>query len=310
MAEIAEFGTGQDGSLVHAITLKNGALEATVLTHGARLHSLRHAGSPNLTQGAETLAAYEGTALYSNAVVAPVVNRIAGAEVPLGRELLLLEANEGPNCLHSGFSGTQALTWQVEKATNGLAKLTIALPDGHGGFPGARTIRAIFALDTAHSLRITLEAESDARTLFNPAFHGGWNLDGSGVLDGHRLTVMADQYLPVTSDTLPTGEIADVEGTPFDYRRPRAPDPRLDHNFCLARSPRSLAPVARLTGASGRELTVQTTAPGLQVYCGSGAGVALEPQIWPDAPHHKGFPSIIAQAGDVFRQESLYTFGP
>ncbi len=308
MAQVTPFGSTKAGVHVHAIELEYGALCAEVLTFGARLHKLHHAGSPNLAMGAETLAAYEGPALYSNAVVAPVVNRIAGAQAELGGKTLRFSANEGPNCLHSGPAGTQALVWQIAETSGAAATLEITLPPGHGGFPGARTLRATYALEPEGALRITLEAETDAPTLLNPAFHGGWNLDGSGTLAGHRLTVMAEHYLPVTADKLPTGVIAPVAGTPFDYRSPRAPDPGLDHNFCLATAARALAPSARLTGSSGRALTVETTAPGLQVYCGSGAGVALEPQLWPDAPHHEGFPSIIANPGAPVRQESRYLF--
>ncbi len=150
---------------------------------------------------------------------------------------------------------------------------------------------------------------TDRPTLMNLASHGIWNLDGTPRWDGHRLEVPAARYLPVDADTIPTGEIAEVAGTPYDHRSPRAPDRTLDHNFCFdaAAAPR---PLARLVAPSGRALEILSDAPGLQVHAGGPVGIALEPQLWPDAPHHPAFPSIRLGAGEVFRQSTVFRFSP
>ncbi len=180
----------------------------------------------------------------------------------------------------------------------------IELPDGAGGFPGNRLLRATYGLDAAGALTLDLTASTDAPTLMNPGHHGVWNPDGDG--DPRKLTleIPSDRYLPTDKAKLPTGEIAAVAETPYDHRAPRVPDASLDHNFCFAPG---MGLRARLTGISGRTLEIQSDAPGLQAYAGGARGIALEPQLWPDAPHHSHFPSILLRPGDTFRQRSRYT---
>ena len=162
----------------------------------------------------------------------------------------------------------------------------------------------------------------------NLANHSYWCL-GPGDLSGHRLQIAADRYTPVDADLIPTGATPDVAGTPFDFRRPRTVGPEADttydHNFCLADGRRPLAFAARLTGPTGLALTLDTTEPGLQVYdaarmstgtcrghsgapLGAFAGVALEAQCWPDAPHHPTFPPIRLDPGQTLRQETRWSF--
>ncbi|MEM9031493.1 MAG: galactose mutarotase, partial [Pseudomonadota bacterium] len=148
-------------------------------------------------------------------------------------------------------------------------------------------------------------AKTDALTLINLAHHGVWNLDGRPSWDGHRLLVESDLYLPMDTEKIPLGETAPVAGTAFDHRALAPIDPGLDHNFCFEPTGERRR-LARLVGPSGRALEVVSNAPGLQVYAGGVAGIALEPQLWPDAPHHPAFPSILLQPGMEFSQVTLF----
>ena len=326
--QVQRFGTTADGRAVEALHLRGGELRVALLTYGATLQDLRLAGTPwPLTLGAGSVAAYEGPFAYFGAVVGPVANRIAGARALIGGQLHQFTANEaGCTTLHSGPTGTHAQVWQIEDATEASATLRLDLADGLGGFPGNRTLRAKFELIAPTTLGLALSATSDAPTLINLANHSYWNLDGSADTGGHRLTVAADHYLPVGAALIP-GAPVDVTGTAFDFRASRSLDrnPALDHNFCLATSPRALTPAATLEGARGVRLDLATTAPGLQVYDGRRlatapwpglmgephgpyAGVALEPQHWPDAPNRPEFPPILLAPGETYRQATTFSF--
>ena len=300
---IETFGTTKDGQAVHAIHLVGGELRATILTYGATLQDVRLAGTPwPLTLGAMSVAAYEGPFAYFGAIVGPVANRIAGASAVIGGRRHDFAANEaGKTTLHSGPTGTHAQVWRIEDASSSALTLGLSLPDGLGGFPGNRDLRAAFRISAPAALTLTLSATTDAPTLMNLANHSYWNLDGRTDTLGHRLTIAADTYLPVDSDLIPLAPVA-VTGTVFDFRSGRALDPAspLDHNFCLPAAKRGLRDVAKLSGSQGVALKLATTALGLQVYDGRGlltapfpgltgqphdpfAGVALEAQHWPDA---------------------------
>jgi aldose 1-epimerase len=164
-------------------------------------------------------------------------------------------------------------------------------------------------------------ATTDALTLFNAANHSYWNMDGSDTWVGHTLQIAADRYLPVTPDFTPTGEIADVAGSHYDLRQPRAIQPGVDtydHNFCLSDGQQALRDVLWLRGASGVTMTLATTEAGVQIYDGRGSmrpgrglyeGLAIEAQGWPDAPNHAGFPSIELSAGAQYHQTTEWRFG-
>ncbi len=320
------FGTKADGRPVQALTLQSSDLKVTVLTLGAILQDLRLAGLPrSLTLGGPDLAGYEGPMGYFGAIVGPVANRIGGARAMIGAQICHFPANEGDTLLHGGVRGTQARIWSIEDAGPDSITLQLVLQDGEDGFPGRREIVATYRV-TGSTLTLTLAATTDAPTLMNLANHSYWNLDGAGSIAGHRLSVLADGYLPVDARTLPTGEVRPVEG-PFDLRAGRVIDTTefYDHNFCLADAPRPLTEVASLTGQYGVTLRLSTTEPGLQVYdgrtlatapflghsgtpYGAHAGLALEPQRWPDAPNHPGFPPITLVPGEIWRQETLWSF--
>ena len=311
------------GEAVRRVVLRAGALEVALLTHGARIQDLRLGGVP-LTLGTDALAAYEGPMASVGALIGPVVGRIAGASAPLGGAVVRLEERGGLT-LHSGSGGTHRKVWTLEDAGEAHAVMAMELPAGEAGFPGDRRIVARFEAAAPAALTLSVEATTDAPTWINVANHSYWRLGGEG-LAGHRLRVAADRYLPADDDGLPTGEVAAVEG-PFDLRRGRplgAFD--YDHNLCLSDARRALTPVAWLAGPAAR-MELSTTEPGLQVYAGHKlrdfgvpghdgcpfgprAGVALEPQAWPDAPNHPVWPPIRLDPHEIYRQETRWRFDP
>jgi aldose 1-epimerase len=313
----AVFGLLPDGRAVERLTLAAGDLRVSILTLGAILQDVRLNGVAfPLTLGSPDLAAYAGPMAYCGAIVGPVANRIAGAEIAVAGRTHRLIANEnGRTTLHGGTLGTHARLWTVTDLGPAHATLTLDLDDGAEGYPGQRRLTARFTATAPARLDLVLEAETDAPSPTNLANHSYWSLGPDG-LDGHLLEIAADRYTPVDADLIPTGTAVPVDGTAFDFRAARpigaAAEARYDHNFCLAASRRAQTFAARLTGPTGIALTIATTEPGLQVYdaarldtaphaglsgqpYGAFAGVALEAQAWPDAPHHPDFPPILLE---------------
>ncbi len=310
MQMITEFGRMADGRAVQAIDLRGGALSVRLLTLGSALQDVRVQGvAHGLTLGLRSVADYQAPGgQWFGTLVGPVANRLAGAAAPLDCRVLALTPNEGPNLLHSGPGGLHGRLWQIKDHRDDRVTLALHLADGEDGFPGNRRITARWTVAAPATLRLELQAETDAPTLFNAANHSYWNLDGTPNWAGHHLRIAATGWLPTGPDLLPTGEVAPMAGA-MDFRSPRTPlpgDPPLDTNFCLAPARRDLTPVLWLTGRSGLRMELATTEPGMQVYDGRGAirpgggpyeGLAIEPQGWPDAPNRAGFPSIRLDPG-------------
>ena len=300
------FGQHPDGTTVSSIVLASDRLSISLLTLGARLNSVHLDGGPNLTHGITDVAEGFGKAQYSGPIIGPIINRIGGAAATLDGVALGFEANQaGRHSLHSGAAGTHILNWQIEQSDETRAVMTTRLPNGAGGLPGNRHLTVEWWLEDA-ALNLAITARTDQPTFLNLGHHGYWNLDASAAWTGHLLQVDADRYTPTDGDTVPTGEIRTVDNSIYDLRSPVAPSDLLDTNFCLNGG---LGPAARLQGASGRWMEIWTDAPGLQVYSGNAGALALEPQIWPDAPNHSAFPSIRYDADTPFRQSARYVFG-
>jgi aldose 1-epimerase len=321
MLGVTTFGTTAAGQEVRKITIGHGDLTVSVLTKGATLQSVRLTGvAHDLTLGSDVLADYEGRMRHHGSLVAPVVNRFTGARAPIGGKTFQFEANQSArHTLHFGAVGTQHKIWTIAALSDTAVTLAVDLPAGEGNMPGNRPVRATFAV-TERGLQLDITATTDALTLFNAANHSYWNMDGSDTWAGHRLRIAADRYLPVTADFCPTGQIAPVAGTLFDLRQMRAISPGVDtydHNFCLSDGQQPLREVLWLTGASGITMTISTTEAGVQVYDGRGGmrpgrslyeGLAIEPQNWPDAPNHAGFPSIELARGATYHQMTEWRF--
>lgn len=284
------------------IRLSAGTTEIEVWSIGARLNGVIWNGSDNFVDGASSVAEALGAKLNHGAVVGPVANRIAGAAFELDGRTYRFEPNEGEDTLlHSGHRSLRDRVWEVATADDLAATLVSEVADMTDGFPGNRRFEARYAV-ADDGFELVFTAVSDAATLVNMALHPYWRLDAGG-REGLRLHVNADAYLPTDDRKIPTGDVAEVDGTRFDFRKMALPGTDVDHNFCLASGGTS----ASLASANIR-LDISTDAPGLQVFTGKTVGIALEPQHWPDAPGHPEFPSIRLGPGETYRQRTRYRF--
>lgn len=347
----AAFGHMPDGAAVEVFTLTNrNGVEIRTIPYGAAIVSIRvpdRDGRPDdIVLGFNTLDGYLTPPPYFGAVVGRYGNRIAGGRFVLGGRQYQLATNDGPNHLHGGNKGFDKVLWRAEpfeRDGSAAIRYTYVSADGEEGYPGTLTARVTYTLTPADELVIAYDATTDKATPVNLTQHSYFNLRGEGRGDilGHVLTIDADRYTPVDETEIPTGEIAPVEETPFDFRTPTAIGARIDaddvqlrygkgydHNWVLNGSAGAspLRHAARLVDPqTGRTLDVSTTEPGLQFYSGnfldgtltgtSGhaytrrSGLCLETQHFPDSPNHPGFPSTILQAGKRFESKTVWTFG-
>lgn len=347
----APFGTLPDGGPVEAFTLVNAhGLELRAITYGGIIVSLqtpdRAGRMADIVLGFDSLAGYLTNAPYFGAIIGRYANRIAGGRFTLDGTTYRLATNNGPNHLHGGVRGFDKVVWQgapfQDEGGVGVT-LTHTSPDGDEGYPGTVTARVTYTLTDRDELVVDYAATTNRATPVNLTQHSYFNLAGEGagkdVLD-HVLTIEASAFTPVDATLIPTGAVAPVAGTPFDFRTPTAigaridrDDPQLrlgggyDHNFVLDREPGGgLVHAARLVEpTSGRTLDLHTTEPGLQIYSGNGldggltgkggrrygrrCGLALETQHFPDSPNQPGFPTTILRPGGELRSRTVFRFG-
>ena len=318
------FGLAPDGSAVRAVQISGGPVTARVMSWGASLIDLRLDGVAHpLVLGSPDFGPYLGPMRHFGAIVGPVANRIAGGRMSVDGCDYQLDRNEADRTtLHGGSAAFSCRNWTLTAADQ--ASVTFGVHHIHetGGFPGEIDVVARYRLDDRGALTIEITGSTDRPTMLCPAFHGYWSLDGGSDLSGHTLSIDAEDYLSVDEKKIPSGGPVAVANSAFDYRHPRRPDPALDHNFCLARTQGQMRRAATLD-AGGLRLTVETTEDGLQVYSGGGlatapatglggrpyganAGIAFEPQFWPDSPNRPDFPSPVLRPGDTYRQVSRF----
>ena len=335
------FGTWDDRPVTRHTLGSDDGVVLRVLDLGAIVQELwvpdDSGARVNVVLGFADVAGYLGAPEhYFGAVVGRFANRIDGGTFELGGRRYELARNEGVHTLHGGPDGFHRRIWERVSSDEGHLSLRLVSPDGDQGFPGRLTVTVTY-LVAGSDVRIEYAAETDATTVVNLTQHAHFNLsgEGSGTVEGHELRVAADQFHPVGPDLIPTGEAADVSGTPFDFRSPVPIGARIregheqirrgrgyDHDFVLSRQDSA----AVLTDPrSGRTLTVDTDQPGVQVYTtnfldGShfgtsgrayrqGDGVALETQHFPDAPHHPDWPSTVLQPRETFTSATVWRFG-
>lgn len=296
--------------------------------------------------GHDTVEDYAQDDRYFGALIGRYANRIAGARFTLDGETHELTRNEGDHQLHGGPGGFHHLWWGVEPFVrpDGVGvTLRHTSPHGAEGFPGTLRVRVTYTLSDDDALAVDYHAITDRATPVSLTHHSYFNLAGHDAGDalGHELTLAASEFLPVDDSLVPTGELCAVQGTPFDFTAPCAIGARLgdghdqlrigngyDHCFALdARQMTGSAPsfAARLCEpTSGRVLELFTTEPALQLYAGGGlhagtpgkggaeyrrhAGIALEPQRFPDAPNQPRFPSAILRPGEAYTSRTVYRF--
>lgn len=318
------FGHDPQGDPVLSHTIRNGGAAATLLSWGASLQDFRLAGADHpLVLGGTDMQAYLGPMQYFGAIVGPVANRIEGARMVVGDQHHMLDRNENDRTtLHSGSSGFSQRNWVFDQVERSACRMVLTHAHGLGSFPGPIRAAVTYRLDNQGALEIEITGETDSATVFSPAFHGYWNLTGSGDLSDHRLQIMADRFLPVDADQIPFGPPTAVADTPYDYRAMRPIGAKLDHNFCLPQLDGAMQLACRLEGGD-LTLEVMTDQPGVQLYNGQhidtgdskgltgrgyGAmtGLAIEPQFWPNTPHQPDYPSNLLMPGRLSAHRSRF----
>jgi aldose 1-epimerase len=344
------YGTTQDGQAVEQFVLTNASgMEVKIITFGGIITSLhvpdRNGVFESVVLGANTLEDYENRTPYFGCITGRYANRIAKGQFKLDGTTYTLATNNGVNHLHGGDVGFSKRVWQAEPSTAAdsvALKLTYVSPDGEEGYPGTVTSTVTYTLTNDNALRIDYHATTDKASPVNLTNHTYFNLggDGSGTVLDHIILLNCDHYIPTDSTLIPTGEIAPVAGTPFDFRKPRAIGSHIrsthpqvvggrgyDHCWAI-NHPNSeynqLIPTASVYDPkTGRRMEVSTTLPGVQFYSGNfldgtvvgsggiyrqGDGFALETQYFPDSPNQPNFPSSILRPGETHQSTTVFQF--
>ncbi|WP_369148469.1 aldose epimerase family protein [Streptomyces sp. R44] len=342
------FGTLPDGTRVHRWTVAAGGTRLRVLSYGGIVQALdipdRHGRYANVSLGFDTLEDYVTGSPYFGALIGRYGNRIAGGAFTLDGRTYRLPVNDDPNSLHGGDKGFDKRVWDVEPYAKGPdtgLTLRYTSADGEMGYPGTLRVRVDYVLTPRGDFRIDYEATTDRATVVNLTNHTYFNLagEGSGSILDHSLRIAASRYTPVDSTLIPTGELARVAHTPFDFRngKPIGRDIReahpqvvfgrgYDHNFVLDKgltdTPQHVATVTE--PVSGRVMKIATTEPGVQFYSGNfldatlagssgkvyrqGDGFCLETQHFPDSPNQPSFPSTVLRPGQTYRSTTVHSF--
>src|SRR5690349_16595703 len=345
----SSFGKMPDGEAVDLYTLTNkSGAEVEITNYGGSVVSLRvpdrNGKLGDVVLGFDSVDGYVNNTSYLGALIGRYGNRIGHAEFKLDGKTYRLAKNNGENTLHGGTKGFNKAVWAAKEipGKDGQAlELTYLSKDGEEGFPGNLHVLVIYTLTDSNALRIEYFATTDKDTVVNLTNHSYFNLagPGSGDILSHILTIEADKFTPVDSGLIPTGELRDVAGTPFDFRKPTAIGARIsqddeqlklgggyDHNFVLSRGagPGESLAARVLEPTTGRVLEVWTTEPGVQFYTGNfldgksaGKGgttypkrsaFCLETQHFPDSPNQPKFPSVVLSPGERYHTITTYKF--
>jgi aldose 1-epimerase len=337
------FGT-VDGRAVEQFTLTNkNGIEVKAITYGGIITSIktpdRTGAMGDIVLGFDSLDGYLAGHPFFGALVGRYGNRIAKGRFTIDGVEYKLATNNGPNHLHGGVKGFDKQVWDAAIVPGQMAvKFTYTSADGEEGYPGRLAVEVAYSLNDNNALSVDYLARTDKATHVNLTQHSYFNLAGAGDILGHELTIDADRYTPVDAGLIPTGDLATVEGTPFDFRKSTAigaridrPQPQLkigggyDHNFVLNGNAGTLRRAARVVEPkTGRTLEVSTTEPGVQFYTGnflngklSGkgrsyerrSGFCLETQHFPDTPNQPNFPTTLVKAGQQYSSKTVFTFG-
>ena len=342
------FGTTADHRPVEVFTLSNrNGCEAEIAAYGGTLISLkvpnRSGKLEDVVLGYDTLGEYEAGQSYFGALVGRFGNRIAGGRFTLNGVEYKLAVNNNGNHLHGGIKGFDKVVWKGRplKVANGAAlELTYLSKDAEEGYPGNLSVTVIYTLTDNNELRLDYSATTDKDTILNLTHHSYFNLagEGNGDILKHELMINADRFTPMDSNSIPTGEVRSVKGTPFDFTKATAigthiieTDEQLkfgkgyDHNFVLNGTSGQLRPAAKVVEeSSGRVMEVLTTEPGVQFYTGNFLentppgkgqkpyhlryGFCLETQHFPDSPNKPAFPSVVLKKNGQFHSTTVYKF--
>ncbi|MFJ7767457.1 aldose epimerase family protein [Streptomyces sp. NPDC097107] len=342
------FGKLADGTKVYRWSLENGGTRMKVLSYGGVVQSLeipdRRGRHENVSLGFDNLDDYVASSPYFGALIGRYGNRIDKGRFTLDGKAYQLSVNDGEHTLHGGAQGFDKRVWGVEPFTEGSdvgLVLHYTGVDGEMGYPGTLRAKVTYTLTRRGDWRIDYEATTDKATVVNLTSHVYWNLagEGSGTIEDHELSIAASRYTPTDAGLIPTGELARVSGTPFDFRRAkpigrdiRDGHPQLvtakgfDHNWVLDKGstdrPEHIATLR--DRSSGRSLRIATDQPGLQFYSGNfldgtltgtggslyrqGDALCLETQHFPDSPNQPSFPSTVLRPGQTYRTTTVHSF--
>jgi len=347
---VKSFGILDDGRNVQLFTLKNAqGTSVDIMDLGGVIVSLRTADATgnitDITTGFDHPQQYLSGSGYMGAIVGRYANRIANGRFSLDGKQYNLAKNNGDNAIHGGLIGFDKKFWHTAtESENSEASLSLTLEskDGEEGYPGNLTAKVTYTLNDRDQLIIDYSATTDKVTVINLTQHAYFNLNGHGagsVLD-QEIMINADQYTPIDNESIPTGELASVEGTPLDFRTPKPIGVNInssheqirfgsgfDHNFIISHPVEGELTLAAsvLSPSTGRTLNVYTDQPGIQFYTGNflngtligkeGAVYArrnafcLETQHYPDSPNKPNFPSTILRPGEQYATRTVFEFG-
>ena len=339
------FGKLSNGKEVYMYTLTNkNGMTAEITNYGATVVSLfapdKNGKFADVILGYDSLHSYENGTSYFGAIVGRYGNRIGKGRFTLEGKTYQLTINNGENHLHGGTIGFNKKLWTTDSFDGHSLKMTLVSPDGDQGYPGTLTLTVTYTLTDNNELKIDYSATTDKPTILNPTNHCYFNLTGNpqNTILNHVLMINADKYTPIDSEFITTGEIANVAGTPMDFREPTPIGKRInddfiqlkngkgyDHNWVLNDYNGNVREAATVYDpSSGRELEVLTDQPGVQFYSGNfldgseiGKGgihyqhrtaMCLETQHFPDSPNKKNFPSVELKPGEKFSSTTIYKF--
>ena len=343
------FGKTTDGQQADLYVLRNKkGMQVAITNFGATIVSVkvpdRNGKVADVVLGYDDVKGYEDGKAYFGATVGRYANRIAHGEFTLNGATYTLAKNDGENHLHGGVRGFSKKLWtarDVSTANRPALEFTYVSEDGEEGYPGKLNASVTFTLTDKSELIIEYAAATDKATVINLTNHSYFNLAGqdSGDIFSHHLILYADKFTPVDATLIPTGELRNVKGTPFDFTRAEAIGTRInqsdqqlkfgkgyDHNWVLNKNKAGgLSPAAELYDAqTGRVINVRTTEPGVQFYSGNfldgtargkagkaykyRTGLCLETQHFPDSPNHPDFPTTTLKPGERFRSTTIYAF--
>jgi aldose 1-epimerase len=324
-----------DPIALHRLRNENG-MEVEIINYGAIIASIkvpdRDGKIAEITLGHDKLAGWEEDPFFLGATIGRFANRIAQGRFSIDGKSYELPINDDPNSLHGGHDGFDKRIWAASPVVrDGRVGVELALvsKDGEQGYPGNLTVQVAYTLGQENDLRIDYRATTDAPTVINLTNHAYFDLGGRGDIVGHVLRIPATFYTPTDDAQIPTGQLAPVDGTPFDFRKPERIGLRIDdaaggydHNFVLGGEGLREAALV-FEPESGRVMEVLTSEPGIQFYSGNKleglpgragrtypprSGFCLETQHFPDSPNHPHFPSTVLCPGEVFTSTTIYRF--
>lgn len=345
--EKSDFQTQVNGKQTDLFVLQNKkGMKVGITNYGGRIVSWlvpdSHGSFDDIVLGFDSIEGYlNANEIYFGALIGRYGNRIAKGEFQLNGQQYELATNDGSNHLHGGPGGFHNVVWEATQLDDQHLVLNYLFKDKEEGYPGNLNVQVQYVLTQNNELKIDYTAVTDDSTVINLTNHAFFNLGGaaSGSINDHQLTIKGSRYTPVDSTLIPTGEIAPVENTPFDFTTPTAIGERLleentqlsygkgyDHNFVLDKEePGTLTKAAKVTDPeSGRTMDIFTTEPAIQFYGGNfldgsdtgkegepykhRTAFCLEPQHFPDSPNQPQFPSTVLEPGEIYHSLSVYRF--